>query len=193
MDINKFKAYFSILFFHIKWKNKLGQLGKGSIAVRLNKFDYPRAIYIFERVYIASNAWIMGNSTGKKSIEIHGDTTIGNNAHIIGTHSLVIEESVLIADNVFITDCSHIYKNIHLPIRDQGIKSLRPVRIGSGSWIGENVCIIGSSIGKNCVIGANAVVTKDVPDYSVVIGNPARIIKHYDLATNEWIREDFDL
>lgn len=49
--------------------------------------------------------------------------------------------------------------------------------IGEGSWIGENVCVCGANIGKHCVIGANSVVTKDIPDYSVAVGCPARIIK----------------
>lgn len=53
-------------------------------------------------------------------------------------------------------------------------------------WIGEGVCIIGAKIGKNVVVGANAVVTKDIPDYCVVVGQPARIIKRYNLQKQIW-------
>ena len=54
------------------------------------------------------------------------------------------------------------------------------VEIGDGTWIGENVCIIGASIGKQCVIGANSVVLKDIPDYCVAVGLPAKVIKKYN-------------
>jgi acetyltransferase-like isoleucine patch superfamily enzyme len=59
--------------------------------------------------------------------------------------------------------------------------------IGDGSWIGENACIIGAHVGKNCVIGANAVVTSDIPDYSVAVGVPAVVIKRFDAPSKMWI------
>lgn len=57
------------------------------------------------------------------------------------------------------------------------------VEIGEGSWIGENVCIIGAHIGRHCVIGANSIVTKNIPDYSIAVGTPA---KDYDFEKKEW-------
>lgn len=63
------------------------------------------------------------------------------------------------------------------PIIDQPIKQIGEVIIGDGTWLVENVCIIGAKIDKNCVIGANSIVTKDIPDYSVVFGTPAKIFK----------------
>lgn len=62
------------------------------------------------------------------------------------------------------------------------------MRIGEGSWLGENVCVIGASVGKHCTIGANAVVTKDIPDYSVAVGIPAKVIKQYNFKTQRWER-----
>ena len=59
--------------------------------------------------------------------------------------------------------------------------------IGEGSWIGTNAVIIGNvRIGKHSVIGANAVVTKDIPDYSVAVGIPARVVRQFDFLTGEW-------
>jgi acetyltransferase-like isoleucine patch superfamily enzyme len=52
--------------------------------------------------------------------------------------------------------------------------------------LGENVCILSASVGKHCVIGANSVVTHDIPDYSVVVGAPARVIKKYNFDTQRW-------
>ncbi|WP_289818532.1 DapH/DapD/GlmU-related protein, partial [uncultured Duncaniella sp.] len=60
------------------------------------------------------------------------------------------------------------------------------VRIGEGSWLGVGVSVLGANIGRHCVIGANAVVTKDIPDYCVAAGIPARIIKRYDFDSREW-------
>ena len=74
---------------------------------------------------------------------------------------------------------------------EQGI-SMKPnasVEIGEGSWIGTKAVIVGDvKIGRHCVIGAGSVVTKDVPDYSIVVGSPAKVIKHYDFTKGEWVR-----
>ncbi|MCK4619283.1 MAG: hypothetical protein KAT52_05010 [Desulfobacterales bacterium] len=64
------------------------------------------------------------------------------------------------------------------------------VYIGNNSWIGQNVTIIGVKIGKHCVIGANSVATKDIPDYCVAAGSPAIVKKRYNFETNEWQRVD---
>ena len=98
----------------------------------------------------------------------------------------MFDKHVLTADNVYITDNLHNYENVEMPIKMQGIKQISTVHIGEGTWIGENACIIGAKVGKNCVVGANAVVTKDIPDYCVVIGAPARIIKRYNLKSTVW-------
>ena len=73
----------------------------------------------------------------------------------------------------------HGYENTKIPVKHQPLKQLKEVTIGEGSWIGENVCIIGASVGKNSVVGANSVVTNDIPPFSVAVGSPARVIKEY--------------
>lgn len=90
-----------------------------------------------------------------------------------------IGEKVLLSPNVYITDCDHEYRNIDIPVIDQGIvQKGQTVSIGDGSYIGINTVIVGNvKIGKHCVIGANSVVTKDVPEYCVAVGCPARLIK----------------
>jgi acetyltransferase-like isoleucine patch superfamily enzyme len=93
---------------------------------------------------------------------------------------------VLTADRVHISDNSHSYENPDLAILDQPVISKAAVSIGSGSWLGENVNVLSCSVGRNCVIGANAVVTKDVPDYSIVVGIPGRIIKRFDKGSKTW-------
>ena len=87
---------------------------------------------------------------------------------------------MLLSPNVYITDCDHEYRNIDIPVIDQGIvQKGQKVLIGDGSYIGYNSVIVGTvKIGKHCVIGAKSVVTKDVPDYCVAVGSPARVIKN---------------
>jgi acetyltransferase-like isoleucine patch superfamily enzyme len=60
--------------------------------------------------------------------------------------------------------------------------------IGDGAWLGENVCVIGASVGKQSVVGANSVVMQDIPDYCVAVGTPAKIIKRYSFEKKEWLR-----
>jgi acetyltransferase-like isoleucine patch superfamily enzyme len=83
----------------------------------------------------------------------------------------------LVASNVLITDSDHVVEVDGEPVTRNGKLVSKPVVIGNNCWIGQNAVILkGVIIGNNCVIGANSVVTKDVPDNTIVAGNPARII-----------------
>lgn len=115
-------------------------------------------------------------------------TQIGNHAHIVVTHSVEIGASVLIADRFFVADNAHEFADPEVPIRDQGLRKLAPVSIGDGSWIGENVCVVGASIGRQCVVGANSVVTRDLPDHCVAAGSPAIVLKRYCADRQQWRR-----
>jgi len=139
-------------------------------------------------VMIWDYTWIAALSPVKTDVKliIGEGTTIGRFNHIYATKRVEIGKNVLTADKVYISDSLHEYTNITIPIKKQPIKQLNEVYIGDGCWIGENVCIIGATIGKNCVIGANSVVLKDVPDYAVAVGIPAKIIKQYNFETDAW-------
>lgn len=113
------------------------------------------------------------------TVKIGRGSEIGERCRISIANSLEIGKKVLLSPNVYITDCDHEYRNIKIPVIDQGIVQRgQRVSIGEGSYIGINAVIVGNvKIGKHCVIGANSVVTKDVPDYCVAVGSPARVIK----------------
>jgi maltose O-acetyltransferase len=73
----------------------------------------------------------------------------------------------------------HKYSRTDLPMRDQGWEVVKPVMIGDDVWIGDRVIILpGVSIGSGAIIGAGAVVVKSVPDWAVVVGNPARVVRY---------------
>lgn len=114
------------------------------------------------------------------TVRIGMGSEIGERCRISIANSLEIGEKVLLSPNVYITDCDHEYRNIKIPVIDQGIVQRgQRVSIGEGSYIGINAVIVGNvKIGKHCVIGANSVVTKDVPDYCVAVGSPTRVIKN---------------
>lgn len=162
------------------------KVGKRSLIFKPLQIDGRRSIYIDDDVYISQNAWLIGNKDKEVTLHISPKTTIGHYVHIVAMKSVIIEESVLIADKVFISDCTHNYENIEVPVKEQGIKQLSQVTIGEGSWLGENVCVLGASIGKHCVIGSNSVVISDIPDYCVAVGSPAKVVKKYDIVKNEW-------
>lgn len=104
----------------------------------------------------------------------------------------MLEDNVLTADRVYISDNLHGYSDINIPVNAQPIKQISTVRIGEGSWLGIGVVVIGANIGKHCVIGANAVVTHDIPDYSVAVGIPAKVIKRYNFSTKQWEKTNPD-
>lgn len=171
----------------------LGGFGKGSQLLSVNSIEFPKNIFIGSNVLIRKFAWLAANPlTGNKNCKlIIGDGTyIGNYAHFYATSKIEIAKKVIIADRVYISDNSHGYKNINLPVIDQPITQLQEVLIDEGAWLGENVCIVGASVGKNSVIGANSVVTKNIPDYCIAVGMPAKIIKRFCFDRNDWFKTD---
>lgn len=151
------------------------------------QIDNPSNICLKNNVKIYHYSWLMGPSISKTGLVIDDGTVIGHFSHIIAYKNVYIGKNVLCADRVFISDCNHEYRDINIPIIAQGIIETRDVIIGDDSWLGENVCVCGASIGKHCVIGANSVVTKDIPDYCVAVGIPARVIRRYDFELKKWI------
>jgi acetyltransferase-like isoleucine patch superfamily enzyme len=113
-------------------------------------------------------------------VSIGDRVLIGRGSGIVGHLSITIEDDVWTGHNVYITDQNHGYEDASRPISLQ-TQPERPVRIGSGSWLGHGVVVLpGVTIGRHVAVGAQSVVTKDLPDYCVAVGNPARIIRVRD-------------
>jgi len=89
---------------------------------------------------------------------------------------------VLLARGVYVADHAHAFEDPRCPVLAQGIDRLSPVEIADGAWLGEHVVVCpGVRIGRGAVVGANSVVTADVPDRCVAAGAPARILRDLDL------------
>jgi acetyltransferase-like isoleucine patch superfamily enzyme len=147
-----------------------------------------RYIALGDRVIVKQHGWIEANPMDNKCLlSIGTGTSIGCFCHIYAMQQVEIGADVLMGSGVYIADCTHEYRDVSRPVIAQGARVVAPVSIGDGSWIGQHAAILGARVGRHCVVGANAVVTNDVPDYCVVSGAPARIIKRYDPETQDWI------
>jgi acetyltransferase-like isoleucine patch superfamily enzyme len=139
---------------------------KPSVRIEGKKF-----ISIGKRATIRRLGWILALKIDENEpqLSIEEGVEIGDFCHIACVRKVKIEQNVIIAHGVYISDNVHSFSDVDIPIKFQPIEYKSDVIIGNGSWIGEHACIIGAKIGKNCVIGANVVVTKDVPDYTTVL------------------------
>ncbi len=128
-----------------------------------------------------SAGWGPGHPNLPERVVTIGDRClIGRGSSVIGHRSIEIGDDVWTGHNVYITDMNHGYADIDLPISVQN-QPEDPVTIGDGSWLGHGTVVLpGAHIGRHVVIGANSVVTGDIPDYSVAVGAPARVIRRHD-------------
>lgn len=172
-----------------KWKKRFAYFGDGATIA------YPANILDSESIKIGDGTVILDHSriANFRIDGIEPVIQIGKNCYIcyyftiLNASSVTIGDNVLFASNVFISSVNHgIDPESELPYMSQPLVS-KPVSIDDGCWIGEKVCILpGVAIGKKCIIGAGSVVTKSVPDYSIVVGNPAKVIKTYNFKTHNW-------
>lgn len=179
------KVYWFQLFNFYKYKN----LGTRAYVIKPLRLDGKKYMSIGKNVRVQTYSWLIAIKIDEHEPEltIGEGCALGDFNHIAAVRRVIFGNNVLTANGVYVSDNLHGFEDIHVPVMDQPIRFKAEVHIGDGTWIGENVCIIGASIGKNCVIGANSVVTKNIPDYSVAVGSPARIIKQYNQSTKQWI------
>lgn len=144
-------------------------------------------------VSVGEHAWLnvaTDEPTGAPTIVIDDNCIVAFASIISAKNRIHLERDVNVAQQVLIMDHNHAYENIEVPIIEQGITKGGTIRIGEGSWIGHGAAIVCSrgelTIGRHCVVAANSVVTRSIPDYSVVFGMPATIIRQYDQQSRAW-------
>jgi acetyltransferase-like isoleucine patch superfamily enzyme len=179
------------------WIGRLGKAGRGiSLGDGIQLYG-PRHIRMGNGVSIANHItlramtvypWSEPPQAFSPEIVLHDRCFINNFSHISCARRVVIGENVMIAENCFIADNNHGYADPDRPIRAQPLEVEGEVHIGADSWIGANCSIVGNvRIGTHCIVGAHSVVTADIPDYSVAVGAPARIVKRFDRDRGLWI------
>lgn len=139
---------------------------------------------------IVEDQALVNNVMGE--VHIGDDALIGVGSTLIGP--LTVQADVMLAQHVVVSALNHGYRDVRQPIRTQPVNT-EPIVIGAGSWIGAHAVILpGVRIGRNAVVAAGAVVTDDVPDFSVAVGNPARVVRRYNEASGRferWRRREF--
>jgi len=122
-------------------------------------------------------------------LKIGDNVSIGNNSFLSANNSIEIGNNVIMSAYVFIADHDHGFGDIEKNLSQQPLSEGGSVKIGDNVFLGVKSSILKNvSIGERSVVAANAVVTKDVPAYSIVAGNPAKIIKKYDFEKKEWTK-----
>lgn len=173
---------------------RFGGFGRGSIiCFPTNTVFNEHYIHLGAGTMIGPHVTLSAGMTpgqvclSERVITIGDRCLIGKGSGIVGHFSITIGNDVWTGHHVYITDQNHGYDDVTVPISQQTMPE-RPVSIGDGSWIGYGTVILpGATIGRHVTVGANSVVTGELPDYCVAAGNPARVIKRYDPATG-WTR-----
>lgn len=171
------------------WGSRLHSLGARTILGRKQMVQNPRAVSIGSRVMIC-DGFVLADL--KPTKEHNLKIRIGDGVIILfrfqcnAAQSVTIGDNVLIASNVLITDSDHIVDPSGLPVTRNPNFITRPVLIEPNCWIGQNAVILkGVTVGHHSIIGANSVVTRDVPPCSIAAGNPARVIKSLPASNEE--------
>ena len=144
-------------------------------------------------IIIRKDSWlnIIAGGAHELKLIIEDNCSLGYRTSISAKNLIHLERNVIVAASVLIQDHNHAYENIKFPIREQGVTPGGRIRIEEGCWIGQGAAIVCGKgelvIGRNSVVGANAVVTRSFPPYSVIVGSPARLAKQYDPMKNAWI------
>lgn len=157
--------------------------GKGSVIQRQTRMD----LFPYHKFELGYGSMVEDFSTvnnGVGDVFIGNKTIIGIGCTLIGP--LTIGNEVMLAQNIVISALNHGYQDVSISPSMQKV-ICKPIIISDRVWIGAN-CVItaGVTLGKHSIIGAGSVVTKDIPDYSVAVGNPAKVVKLYKPETELW-------
>lgn len=174
--------------------------------------ELPRKITNPERITIGSNvslgpgcllmaltqypgAWMKSPDRKVETQYFDSRITIGDNVtaterlQVAACDEVIIGNDVMFASNVHINDSLHGYGRTDLPYKYQPLQGIAPIKIGHGCWIGQNVVILpGVEVGELSIIGANSVVTRNIPARTIAAGSPARVIKEWDEERGIWVK-----
>ncbi len=157
--------------------------GRGSCIRRRTRID----VLPWNDFRLGRNSTIEDFSTINNGV---GDIIIGDRTRIGLSNTLIgpveIGNDIMFAQNIVVSGLNHSYEDINMSIHDQAVTTSKIV-VEDESWIGANAVITaGVRIGRHSVVAAGSVVTRDVPPYSIVAGNPARLIKQYNSSSGKW-------
>lgn len=155
--------------------------GRKTVLMYPIRLSGEERIAIGDHVFIGPGSWLQtlpDAENASVAVSIGKGSSFAGACVVSAVRSVTLEENVLLARNVYISDHSHKYTDIDLPVMAQGLDKIQPVLIKQGAWLGQNVVVCpGVTIGAGSVVGANSVVVKSIPDHCVAAGAPARVLK----------------
>ena len=171
---------------HSSRGRKFGAFGQNSvICFPANTLFNEQFIHIGTGTMIGPNVtlsagMVPGQECVTNPVVTIGDRClIGKGSGIVGHFKIDIGNDVWTGHHVYVTDQNHDYRDVTRPISQQSMPE-RAVSIGDGSWLGYGTVVLpGARIGRHVVIGANSVVKGEIPDYTVAVGSPARVVKRW--------------
>jgi acetyltransferase-like isoleucine patch superfamily enzyme len=180
----------------LRWTYPFVAFGKG-VSIHPSCDIYRTAapqITIGNDVFLGRDVWLnvvdLGGENNPKLVLSHG-CKIGRRSTLSARNEIVVEEDVLLAPSVLIMDHNHKYSDVTMPVHGQGVTEGGRIKIEKNCWLGYGavvVCTKGNlTIGRNSVVGAHSVVTKSIAPFSVVAGNPAKLVKQFDPSSQMWV------
>jgi len=180
-----------VIRFKLLHKRKFASVGNNSYIESIDRIIGARNVFLGNDVYIGNHTRIEAHSewNGKKykpSIVFGDNVSIGQGFHIAAMGQIVIGQGTVISGNVLVTDLEHEYRDIDLSVSRQDIL-WKHTSIGENCFIGYGAVIqSGTELGNHCIVGSNAVLKGKYPDYCVLVGVPARIVKKYNFSLKKW-------
>lgn len=180
----------------LRWTYPFHSVGKNFYAHYSSDIrrEVVRHMQIGNSVFVDREVWLNIPTFCEESgpvLILQDGVGIGRRCMISAKNLVSIGRDTIFGPSVLVTDHLHAFEDIDLSIAAQGVTHGGTVRIEEECWIGYGAAIVGNQgdlvIGKHSVIGANSVVTRSVPPYSVVAGNPGRVVKQFDPEKDAWV------
>lgn len=168
--------------FSLSVAGSFASFGASSVLQLPVRLKNEHRIAVGSNVFVAAGSWLQVlDGDGDEPAIVLGDrSSLAGGCVLSAAASITLGREASMARNVYVADHSHVYDDPDASILEQGVTRVEPIEIGDGAWIGENAIVLpGVRIGTRAVVSANSVVSHDVPDYSVVAGHPARVVRRF--------------